>query len=287
MNRLAFLLAEGLKNLWRNKMTALATVAILVIVLVSSGVLLMGQSNSSILIEYLRSKYKIEVFLESSVNENIAREITGVIRALPKVRSVTLNTQSDALKIFERQFGEDVEEMLGYNPLPASCVINIERENFSEDDVDALIRRIKEIPGIDEVYYQGRLIKRVERTFAQGLRVLAAAVGVFIIVAAILIYFTIQLSVQSRRDLIRTLQLNGASRTFIKIPFILEGLFQGWIATGISIGILVALIRTSQSFLETFRIHVIVDWNIAIILFTLSTVIALVAGHRAISRHLK
>jgi len=287
MNRLAFLFAEGLKNLWRNKMTALSTISILSMVLVSSGIFMMAHSHSSFVIEYMRSKYKIEVFLDNTVNDNVAREIAGSIRNLPNVRSVTLNTRTDALRIFKRQFGEDVKEMLGYNPLPASCVVNIDRENFGESDVDMLINNIRKIPGIDEIQYQGRLIKRVERYYQIALKVFAVFIGVFLLVSAILIYFTIQLSVHSKRDLIRTLQLNGASRTFIKIPFILEGILQGLIATGISVGLLAGAIKFSAGILQTFRINLVMDWNIAFILLAVASVVAITASHHAIAKHLK
>lgn len=287
MNKAAFLLAEGLKNLWRNKVTATSTVAVLTTVLTASGIFMMAHANSSVLIQYLRSKYKIEVFLETSVTDNVARDIAAEIRKLDKVRSVTLNTRDDAVRIFQRQFGEDVEEMLGYNPLPASCVVNIERENFGEGDVDILIGKINEIPGIDEVYYQGRLIKRIERYYQLGLKVFAGFIGVFLLVATILIYFTIQLSVYSRKELIRTLQLNGASRFFVKIPFILEGLFQGWLAAGISVGLIYVIIRVSREILETFRVTLIMDHNISLILFAVASTVAIIASHHAIARHLK
>lgn len=287
MNKMAFLLAESIKNLWRNKFTALSTIIILATVLTASGMFMIVHTNSSILIQYLRSKYKIEVFLETSVNDNVARDIAGTLRELKKVRSVTLNTRTDAVKIFKSQFGEDVEEMLGYNPLPASCVVNIDRENFSEKDIDNLIRKIQGIPGVDEVYYQGRLIKRIERYYRLGLQVFAAFVGVFLLVASILIYFTIQLSVQSRKELIRSLQINGASKLFIKIPFILEGLFQGLIAACISVGLIYAIVKLSKEILATFRITLIFDYNFALVLLAVSSTIAIIASHRAIARHLK
>ena len=125
MNKLVFIFAEGFKNVWRHKSSAVSSIFSIYLTLVVSGSLLIVSQNTSKLIEYLRDKYKIEVFFKDGVTDQRVSELVNDFKLINGVRSITIISKNDAEKIFKSQFGDDILSLLGYNPLPISCVINL------------------------------------------------------------------------------------------------------------------------------------------------------------------
>ena len=170
MDQMLFLLIEGSRNLWRHKLTALGAVFSVFFTLLLIGILLVMNDNTDKLINYFRGKYKIEVFFNETLTNGEAENIVKNIRTIPGVRSTTLITKEDAMTIFKSQFEEDVMELLGYNPFPASCVVNVVKQKNRLLTVDPIIQRIKSIKGVSDVHYQGRLIKRIESYYQKFLK---------------------------------------------------------------------------------------------------------------------
>ena len=111
---------------------------------------------------------------------------------------------------------------------------------------DILLDTMFELPamdGVEEVRYQGHLIKKIERTYAKVMKIFPWVALVFISVAVLVIYNTVKLSIFSRKDLINSLKLIGATRLFIQMPFIFEGLIDGIIATIVSVPLIIGTIN--------------------------------------------
>ncbi|RMF10106.1 MAG: FtsX-like permease family protein [Candidatus Neomarinimicrobiota bacterium] len=287
MDRLAFLISEGIRNLVRHKLTATTTVISLVLNLTVLSVLFLIGVNSHQLIEYLRSKYKIEVFFDSDLEEGRLPDIKAQIDAIPGVRSSTIITKEDAKRIFHDQFGEDVESMLGYNPLPASCVVNVVRETQKPVYPEAIIRQIKTIDGVDDISYQGRLISRIERAYLMGVKGEIAIAMVILLIIIIIMSGTIRLSAYARQDLMHSLQLIGASKWFIKIPFMIESLLISLTAALIAFGITVGVVQWGNSYLSRYRIEVNLDPNLLPALLIVGIIVGVISAQRAVSRFLR
>ena len=187
MDKMMFLLSEGMKNLWRHKLTAFTAIFSAFLTLAVAGSLIIVTQNTNKLIEYLRDKYKIEVFFKEGVKEERVVELVKEFKKINGVRSTTMITKADAEKIFESQFGENILDLVGYNPLPASCVVNVVRKRETKLNVNPIIKRIKSYPEVDEISYQGRLIIRIEsyyQKFVKGMSIiliLVLVISVFII----------------------------------------------------------------------------------------------------------
>ena len=125
MSKIFYLLHEGIRNLWRHKLTAVTAIGSVFFSLLIIGTFIVVHQNSHQLIDYIRSKYKIEVFFEDYVTSDNAQLIVDQIKELDGVQSITLVTKDDALKIYQDQFNENLIDILGYNPLPNSAIINI------------------------------------------------------------------------------------------------------------------------------------------------------------------
>ena len=118
MDKFLFLFGEGLKNLWRHKLTVFTAIFSIFLSLTTAGVLFIAEQNTQKLIEYMRSKYKIEVFFANSITDEQAKQTVLEIRKIPGVYSTTLITKGQALQIYKSQFDEDLVEFLDYNMLP-------------------------------------------------------------------------------------------------------------------------------------------------------------------------
>ena len=286
-DKISFLFIEGFRNLWRHKLTAFTSIFSVFLALLLVGILFIIGQNSHYPIEYFRSKYKIEVFFENNILNVGESEIIKNIRNFPEVRSVTPISKKDAVRIFKNQFGEDVIEMLGYNPLPSSAVVNIIKEGFEKINIAPLIEKINSINGVDSVHYQGRLINRIEKIYQLFLQGLKIAIVLIIIFSIIIISNTIKLTIYSRKDLIKTLDLIGATKFFIKVPFILEGILQSFIGAVLAVSLIFGLMKLGNNYLtQVSSIEIIWNFYFGIILFTLSILIGFIGSYRAVSKFL-
>ena len=289
MDKIVFLLSEGLKNLWRHKLTAFTSIFSIFLTLTVAGSLLIVSENTERIIEYLRGKYKIEVFFKQNISDSRIEEIAKEFKTIRGVRSTTVITKNDAKKIFKSQFGDNILELVGYNPLPASCVINLVREQKNKLNIRPIIDRLRKFPEVDEVNYQGRLINRIETAYESFVKVSVILLIVILIVSVLIISNTVRLTIYAKKELIKSFQLVGATRSFIKTPFILEGVFQGLIGAFVASLLLYSTIEISSGFILSLT-GLIIEFSFFNLLFLLSSlgvVISILGSSRAISQFLK
>ena len=290
MDKFLYLVSEGLKNVWRHKMTTFTAVFSLFLALYFVGLLATAGENTRSILQYLRSKYKIEVFFKQNVDLKMAKKVSDSILEIKGIRSSTVINKDDAVRIFKDQFGEDILGILGYNPLPISAVVNLKRNSEELLNVTPIVNGIKRMEGVEEVRYQGHLIKKIERTYSRFMKVFPWVAMVFITVAILVIYNTVKLSIYSRKELINSLKLIGATKLFIQMPFIFEGLIDGFLATIISVPLIIGTINGANYIIDNFT-----SWNIELtiapILFLwltlLSGIISVLGSYRAVSGVMK
>lgn len=288
MSKLLFLFHEGIRNIWRHKLTAITAIMSVFLVLLVIGLFIVLQQNSHHLIDRIRSEYKIEVFFETQVSNADAQEIIDLLKLLEGVNSVDLVTKEDALNIYQAEFEEDLNEMFGYNPLPASAIITLEESGNKAIDVEPLIREISQIPGIDEVVYEGTLIRRIEYFYNISTRILTYIAIGLLVITIIVISNTVKLSVYAKQDLIHDLRSIGATKLFVKTPFIIEGMLEGMIGAFLailSIFVIVHGVNTYFTDLVTFNIKfnlIATIWILAI-----AIIIGFIGSYRGIRVLLK
>ncbi|NOZ75000.1 MAG: hypothetical protein GXO90_06415 [FCB group bacterium] len=287
MDRLAFLISEGIRNIVRHKLTATTTVVSMVLNLAVLSVLFVIGVNSHQLIEYVRSKYKIEVFFLPDVRTDDLSRLKSEIDAIEGVRSTTIITSDDAKRIFKDQFGEDVELMLGYNPLPPSCVVNVVRDTKEPVYPEAIIRQIRALEGVDEISYQGRLITRIEKAYEQAVKIEVLIAAVILLITIVIMSGTIRLSAYARQELMKSLQLIGASRWFIKIPFMVESILLSITAGLLTYGLTMGALRWGNVLLSRYRFHINPDPMLLPALLLVSIFVGIVSAQRAVSKFLR
>ena len=289
MDKIIFLFSEGLKNLWRHKLTAFTAIFSTFLTLIVAGSLIIASENTNKVIEYLRDKYKIEVFFKNDVSDKRLGEIIKEFKLIRGVRSITIITKGDAEKIFKSQFGEDILEMLGYNPLPASCVLNVVKKQANKFNVRPIIDQLRKFPEVDEVSYQGRLITRIESYYEKFVKLMTGLLILVLVVSVFIISNTVRLTIYAKKELIKSLQLIGATNVFVKAPFIIEGVFHGLIGAVLASLLLISGLNFGSKIIYSVA-EIELEYNTLFLVSLLGLIgilISFIGSSRAISRFLK
>ena len=224
IDQLAFLIAEGFKSFYRNKLASFLCVITIFINFSILGSLFVVGYNTNSLVDFFRSKYSFEVFLVEGVNQSTYQGFVEQLSNNKIISSTEIIDKEKSASIFKEEFGEDVVAMLGYNPLPLSIKVFINEENFDFNKVDLLIESINNFDFVDEVEYRGKYIDNVEDRINLAIFLFLVFVIAIIFLSYQIISNTVNLSMTNRRDFIDILKYNGASGLFIKIPFYIESI---------------------------------------------------------------
>jgi len=204
---------------------AVLTIAI-VLVLIGSAALLVR--NMSGLLDEFGEDLQLTAYLEKSLAEDELRLLATTVGGAPGVERVEVVTREQALERFERLAGgAELLAGLEENPLPASLEIHLRPEARTAEAIGILESSLDGLPGIDEIAHGQEWIEGYARALAL-IRGIATGIGLVLGLAALLIVAnTIRLALYARRDELEILALVGASRTFVRVPFLLEGSLQG------------------------------------------------------------
>lgn len=288
MSKLIYLLHEGIRNLWRHKLTTFTAIGSVFLSLLIIGIFIIVHQNSHQLIDYIRSEYRIEVFFEDHVNNEDAQLIVDQIKELDGVQSIAIVTKEDALKIYQDQFDENLIDILGYNPLPNSAVINIDKHGNTEVDVEPLITNLEKIPNVDEVVYEGTLIRRIEYFYKTIVKILSYIAIGLLVITIIVISNTVKLSVYAKRDLIQNLKSIGATNMFIKTPFIIEGILDGILGSLLAIIVLFVAARSANAYIaDLLSFKILFNIYGMVWLMAIAILIGLIGSYRGIRVLLK
>ena len=235
--QIRYLFREGFSGFRRAKLSmvsAIVTVCISLLLLSCFSILLI---NANEVVESLREKVEMEAFLQ----ENLPPDSIGIVRqriaSLPGVRDITYVSKEEAAEIFKQDFGEDIYKVLNFNPLPPSVKILLKSGYRTSVAAAGIYDSVKAISGVGDVIYRKKLLEMLDHR-AVALLWLMFGIGIFVTISSVfLVANTIRLAIYAKRDIIRTMKLIGATRSFIRTPFLVEGLVQGFIGGCTSAGI--------------------------------------------------
>ena len=287
LDRLLFLFAEGFRNLLRHKLTVFAAVFSVFMTMVIIGSLLIIGKNTNKLIFYLRSKYKIEVFFDSDISKRDALSLVEDIGSIKGVRNTTFIDKENATRIFEKQFGENILDYIERNPLPMSCVVNVNRTGDFELNIFPIVKKINSFEGVDNVEHQGKLIQRIESYHNRFTKLFFICSIVIIGITITIIYNTIKLTIFAKKDLIQDLHIIGATNTFVKVPFLIEGVLQGLIGSSIAFIVLSIALKIGNGLISQFAsITIRMDPAAASIMLLIGILISFIGSFLSVSRFL-
>jgi len=236
-----YLVKEGFSGFRRAKLSmasAIITVCISLLLLSCFTILLINANN---VVESLREKVEMEAFLQDDLSPEATSTVRARITSIQGVRDIKYVSKEEAAAIFKEQFGEDIYSVLNFNPLPPSVKISLKNGFRTLKAATAVYDSVRAINGVEDVIYRKDLLEMLDRR-AVALLWLMFGIGVFVTISSIfLVANTIRLAIYSKRTIIRTMKLIGATRGFIRTPFIVEGLVQGFIGGCASAGVVLVI----------------------------------------------
>ena len=283
IDQFAFLISEGFKSFYRNKLASFLCVITIFINFSILGSLFVVGYNTNSLVDFLRSKYTFEIFLVDDIEEKTYIDFVNQLNSNKIIANTELIDKQKSAIIFKKEFGEDVVEMLGYNPLPISVKVFINEEDFDFSQVDLLIKSLSNIDFVDEVEYRGRYIDEVEDRINLAIFLFLVFVVAIIFLSYQIISNTVNLSMTNRKDFIDILKYNGASRIFIKIPFYIESIIYSVIGSSLSFFFVKYFFITFNSY---FDLNIKMDDYLWLWIIGFSIFIGLYSSNQSMKRNL-
>ena len=212
---------------------AISTVSIaLVLFLVASvGYIIWNLSKAT---DNIKERMTLYVMMDPLAEEAVTEEVGVKLRGVEGIREVRFISKSDAAADFKNYAGGNFEEFLDYNPLPASFEVRLAASESPKELVANIERVASEWTGVDEVIYQQGMVESMDANLGRFKLLLVVFGAVLLIISLILLKNTIRMSVFSRREIIATMKLVGATKGFIKRPFIASSFWMGLAASAIA-----------------------------------------------------
>ena len=240
MRLLAYVCREAWANVRTNRTTTAVAILTTAFTLACVGIFLLVYVNLRNATGWLQDDIKIMVYLDDQLPDEAAVQLEGKLRADRMVASARFISKAQALGEFRTQFPADSHllEGLGENPLPASFVVTLAPTARSPESVKRWAERVRTIAGVAKVDYSQEWIDALAGTI-RYLELAAIGVGVLLSAAAVtIIGNTIRLTLYARREEIDILRLIGATRAFIRVPYLLEGALLGACGSAVSLLVL-------------------------------------------------
>ncbi|MEK7749046.1 MAG: permease-like cell division protein FtsX [Bacteroidota bacterium] len=235
--QIGYVLKEGFSGFKRAKLSMLAAIFTICISLLLLGFFSVLLINANQVVESLREKVEMEAFLADQLTKDEQINLRNKIAEIQGVRDVRLISKEEAAEIFKQEFGEDISKVLDFNPLPASLKIFLKDGYKTAKGAESVYNAVKAAKGVEDIIYRKALLEMLDQR-AMTLLWFSLGVGVFITISSIfLVANTIRLAIYAKRKIIQTMKLIGATRSFIRTPFLLEGLIQGFLGGVVAAGI--------------------------------------------------
>jgi cell division transport system permease protein len=242
----------------------------------------------------IRENIEVQIFLDKNLEESEIKAIESNLAdrsfILRKADTLALRfvTDEEAAATFIESTGEDFTKFLEDNPLRDSFVLSISEEFQTGEQLEAIVAELEEIPGIFEVSYMTDLVDSINKNLLKVSLVLGGFILILIITVVMLINNTIRLALFSQRFLIRSMQLVGATRGFIRKPFLSRAIIFGMLAGAFASLILFLLVKYTQSSIEGFAM--LQNQNLLFLLFGLlilvGGILSVLSTLRAVNKYL-
>ncbi|HAX93519.1 MAG TPA: cell division protein FtsX [Bacteroidales bacterium] len=212
------------------------------LVLFLLGILGLVLINAKELSDYFRESLSFSVILDEDAREADIRMLQKDLDAKSYVKSTEYVSRDDAAVKMKEEMGEDFISFLGDNPLPPSIDVYLYAGYTNRDSVGKFEKYILEYPFVKEVWYEDSLLYLINENVRKISIFLLIISSFLFLIAVTIINNTIRLAIYSKRFLIRTMQLVGATRSFIRKPFLIRSVYHGVLASLIAMLLLIGLL---------------------------------------------
>lgn len=268
------------------KITSTISISLVLVLLgLTILILFMGKGLS----QYMKENMSFNIMLSSDISDARITAIRKNLDAQPFVKSSRFISRQEAKDQLIKDLGEDPEELLGYNPAQDCIEIFLHAEYANSDSIKMISNIIRQDQNVTDMLYQQEAIDLINNNLSKVMMVLLILAAILLFISFTLIRNTIRLSVYSKRFLIQTMKLVGATSAFIRKPFVLNNIYSGIVA-GIIANIILWLmiIYFSRGYVSIEPFVSAIDLGIIFgIVILLGVLITTVATTFAVNRYLK
>lgn len=265
------------------------TVISTAMVLLMIGLITLIGIHARNLSNYIKENIVLTVIMKEGAAEPDVLKLKSEISGHSYVDKVVYISKDTAAKTLTKDLNEDFIRFLGYNPLSPSLDIYLKPAYSDKDSIAVIKTQLAENAIVKEINYQQSLVESVNRNIGEVQIILIVFAGIQLIIAISLIYLTVRLAIYSRRFLIKSMQLVGATRSFIRRPFLSIGLFNGLFAGVLATLMLWGLLSIAQQ--EIPELLMLQDKNQFLLVYAgiivLGVVLSLISTFFAVNRHLR
>ena len=200
----------------------------------------------------VQSNVEIQVYLDKSIRDHDVKRLEKIMTTRPYIRSddatenIKFISKETAAEVFIRDTGEDFTKFLGDNPLRDAFSVKIINQYQSVDSLKTIEIDLRRLPGVYEVVFQESLIASINKNLRKIGILLLGMTLILLVAVIVLINNTIRIALFSQRFLIRSMQLVGATKGFIRWPFLKRSLIYGLVSGILASGIIFGIIQFAQ-----------------------------------------
>jgi len=225
--------AKKTKTIYISTVFGIAMVLLMVGML---GLILVHANNLS---RYIKENMVVNIFVDEGARETDVLQFQRQLDGNPYVKRTQYVSKELAARNLQKDLGEDFVKFLGVNPLSQSIDVYMKADYANNADLTRFANELRKNPLVKEVKYQQSLVEQMNKNITNISLVILAFTGIFVILSVALINNTIRLAIYSQRFLIKSMQLVGATKAFIRKPFLLYGIWHGLLGALIAAIILV------------------------------------------------
>lgn len=202
---------------------------------------LLGIAANS-LTNYVKENIGFDVIVKNNAEQKEIDELKRLWTSAPYVSSVKFISKEDALQSWEKETGENLMEMIGVNPLSAEFEVRVKAQYVSVDSLNKIEYSLKSMSAIESIQMHKDVVEQINHNVNHIILVLGVVLVMLVVISFVLINNTVRLAVYSRRFIIHTMKLVGATPGFIRRPFVLTNVLNGFIASLVAIALLSGLL---------------------------------------------
>ena len=228
----------------------LSSVISISLVLLLVGIASLLMVNAKGVSDYFKENMQVSVMMKQSVSDEDALKFKESLDGERYIKKTVFISKEQGQRELAQQLGEDFLDVFETSPIPVSIDVTLEADYVSADSLEVVRAEISKSSLVDEVIYQKSLVDALNANLSRISLILGVFIALLLFISFVLINNTVRLSVFARRFTIHTMKLVGATRSFIRAPFLLQSAFQGIFASFIAIIVLLGLMFVMRSEFE-------------------------------------
>lgn len=250
------------RRLRSSYLTSVISISLVLLLLGVVGFMMLNARNVS---NYVKENIGFNIELKDNLRDADMQQLKKILDAKRYVKSTDFISKEEAAVETQKALGEDFIEFLGYNPLPAVIKVKLKADYANPDSIFYIEKELAKYSQINDVYYRKTLIHEINDNIRKISLIFIAFSFLLLLIAITLINNTIRLSVYSKRFLIHTMQLVGATKRFIRKPFLWNSVYHGFLASLLGIALLMGLIYLAEQ--QVADLIILIDPVILALLF--------------------